>query len=184
MKSELTLQLEREIWNATRKSGVFGCFEVTIGFFGVERVDYLTYDTKGTWRCYEIKASKSDFYSSAKKTFVGHYNYYVMPASLFEEVKDDIPEHIGVYAGRKCVKKAKRQPLGVDEQVLKDSLIRSLHRVYEDYVLGKDPNVVRRLRKQLEKERRERERYRTMYWEMLTTVASERGIQEAMSYTI
>jgi hypothetical protein len=28
--------------------GVFGCFEVTIGFHGRERVDYMTLDTKGT----------------------------------------------------------------------------------------------------------------------------------------
>ncbi len=83
-KTELTLTLEREIWRATNKQGVFGCFEVTIGWFGNERVDYLTYDTKGTWRCYEIKISKTDFRSKAKNTFIGHYNYYVMPQELYE----------------------------------------------------------------------------------------------------
>ena len=47
MKTKKTLKLEQDIYNATEKVGVFGCFEVTIGFFGKERVDYMTYDTKG-----------------------------------------------------------------------------------------------------------------------------------------
>src|SRR5690606_41305998 len=102
--------------------GVFGCFEVTIGWWGKERVDYITYDTKGIWRCYEIKVSKSDFYSKAKKTFVGHFNYYVMPDDLYEQVKDDIPNHIGVHNGFRVIKNPKKQKLKVNEQVLKDSL--------------------------------------------------------------
>ena len=107
-KTDLTIDLEREIWEATRKQGVFGCFEVTIGWFGKERVDYLTYDTKGIWRCYEIKVSKSDFQSLAKNTFVGHFNYYVMPKELYDQVKDEIQKHIGVYINGGCVKKAKQ----------------------------------------------------------------------------
>jgi hypothetical protein len=35
-KTEQTLALEREIRKATVKQGVFGCFEVTIGWFGNE----------------------------------------------------------------------------------------------------------------------------------------------------
>ena len=85
-KTEETLRLERSIFKATKKMGVFGCFEVTIGFFGKERVDYMTYDTKGIFRCYEIKTSLSDFHSKAKKTFCGHYNYYVLTKELYEKV--------------------------------------------------------------------------------------------------
>ncbi|MDF9763840.1 hypothetical protein OKW24_005736, partial [Peribacillus simplex] len=125
-KTELTIQLERQIYSATKKQGIFGCFEVTIGWSGNERVDYMTYDTKGIWRCYEIKVSVSDFRSKAKNTFCGHFNYYVMTKELYEKVKDEIPSHIGVYLGNYSVKKAKRQELIVDEQELKDSLIRSL----------------------------------------------------------
>ncbi|MEJ9149089.1 hypothetical protein P4520_28825, partial [Bacillus thuringiensis] len=94
-KTELTTKMERQIYAATNKQGVFGCFEVTIGWFGKERVDYLTLDTKGIWRCYEIKVSVSDFRSKANKTFCGHYNYYVIPEELYEKVKDEIPSHIG-----------------------------------------------------------------------------------------
>ena len=113
-KTEKTAKLERSIWSATSKQGVFGCFEVTIGWFGKERVDYITYDTKGVWRCYEVKVSLSDFRSKAKKTFCGHYNYYVMPSELYEKVKDEIPSHVGVYVnGHHSAKRAKKQELSV-----------------------------------------------------------------------
>lgn len=133
-KTSATLSLERALWTATKKQGTFGCFEVTIGWFGKERVDYMTYDTKGVWRCYEIKVSKADFRSKAHNTFCGHFNYYVMPADLYEELKNEIPEHVGVYVNHeywpfvKCIKRAKRQNLLEDEQILKNSMIRSLSR--------------------------------------------------------
>jgi len=41
-KTKLTKILEKELWRATRKLGTFGCFDVTIGWFGKERVDYMT----------------------------------------------------------------------------------------------------------------------------------------------
>lgn len=46
--------------------------------------------------CYEIKISKADFKSKHGHNFVGNANYYVMPKALYEEVKDLIPEDIGV----------------------------------------------------------------------------------------
>lgn len=55
MKTAETVALEKAIRLATRKTGVFGCYEVTIGFCGRERVDYMTYDTKGIFRCYDMK---------------------------------------------------------------------------------------------------------------------------------
>lgn len=157
-KTDLTLQLEKNIWKATQKQGVFGCFEVTIGFWGNERVDYMTYDTKGIWRCYEIKVSKEDFYSDAAKTFIGHYNYYVMPETLYEEVKSDIPQHIGVHSGNYCIKNAKRQELTVDEQVLKDSMIRSLSRENVKFIRTCDSTYINRLKtsiSQLERKSKE-----------------------------
>ncbi|MBT2215854.1 hypothetical protein KK120_08830 [Virgibacillus dakarensis] len=140
--------------------GVFGCFEVTIGWYGDERVDYITYDTKGIWRCYEIKVSKSDFYSKAKKTFIGHYNYYVLTKELYEQVKDDIPKHIGAYVGFSNVKRARKQELGVDEQVLKDSLIRSLSREFEKQFRSGDPTIVEGLERRLKRAAKERDRYK------------------------
>lgn len=55
MKTAETVALEKAIRRATYKMGTFGCYEVTIGYGGKERVDYMTYDTKGIFRCYEVK---------------------------------------------------------------------------------------------------------------------------------
>lgn len=83
-----------------------------------------------TWRCYEIKTSKPDFYSKHKKTFVGDYNYFVVPESLYETIKDDIPKGIGcyVYDGRingfRIVKKSARKALVLsDSQLMHDYLV-------------------------------------------------------------
>lgn len=46
MKTKQTKKLERKIRKATHKTGVFQCFEVTIGFKGTERVDFMM-DRKG-----------------------------------------------------------------------------------------------------------------------------------------
>ena len=48
--------------------------------------------------CFEIKVTKSDFHSSNGHNFVGNANYYVMPQSLYKEVKGDIPAFVGVIA--------------------------------------------------------------------------------------
>ena len=166
-KTDLTQKLEKEIWQATRKQGVFGCFEVTIGWFGSERVDYITYDTKGIWRCYEIKVSKSDFNSKSKVTFVGHFNYYVMPQELYEQVKNEIPEHVGVYINGYCAKKPKRQKLGVEEKRLTKSLIRSLFREAEKLIRSGDPSTVEILTRMLRNTERERDNYREKYWDLM-----------------
>ncbi|MFA5169826.1 MAG: hypothetical protein WC420_03815 [Candidatus Paceibacterota bacterium] len=161
------MQLENKIWEATRKQGVFCCFEVTIGWFGKERVDYLTYDTKGVWRCYEIKVSKPDFHSKAHNTFVGNYNYYVMPHELYDQVYSEIPQDIGVYIGETCEKRAKHRELGVDEQVLKDSLIRCLYREAEKVIKSNNPTVVERLNKLLDLSIKESKTYKQKYWDLV-----------------
>jgi hypothetical protein len=137
-KTRETLDMEMRIWRATSKQGVFGCFEVTIGWFGNERVDYMTFDTKRDWRCYEIKTSKEDFHSDAKLTFIGNLNYFVMPRSLYEHVRAEIPREIGVYVDSGnyavSVKKATRRSLKVDETTLINSFIRSLSRDADKFI--------------------------------------------------
>lgn len=156
-KSEETLRLEESIYAATNKQGVFGCFEVTIGWWGKERVDYLTYDTKGIWRCYEVKTTVSDFRSPAAKTFIGHYNYFVMPGELYEKVKGEIPAGIGVYVGGACVLKAKRQVLGADEKTLFESMVRSLSREYQLTRRSQDRSYIQRLRRDAERAQADRQ---------------------------
>lgn len=149
-KTQETLILEKNILSKVYKQGVFCCFEVTIGWFGKERVDFMTYDTKGIWRCYEVKVSKSDFNSKSKHTFIGHYNYYVMPSSLYEKVKDRIPAHVGVWLdGKILVKNPKKQPLMADEQTLKDSMIRSLSRDAMKLYKSKDGDLISRYKKEI-----------------------------------
>lgn len=165
-KTQLTLDLEMQIWRAARKQGVFGCFEVTIGWFGHERVDFMTVDTKNIWRCFEVKVSKEDFRSKNHATFVGHYNYYVMPMELYNQVKAEIPEGIGVYVNdteewrqkAACVKIAKKRPLAVEEKILIGSMIRSLARDAQKVVDDGDAlkvNGLKRDKRQMEAEKRD-----------------------------
>jgi len=170
-ETQLTKSLKRSIWFATKKMGVFGCFEVTIGFNGKERVDYMTLDTKGTWRCYEIKISKSDFHSKAKNTFVGHYNYYVMTPELYEEVKDEVASHIGIFVGSDkytayCKKNAKKQLLGANEEVLKMSMIRSMNRDVEKNIKSGDKNIIGNYKRKVEDLKNQLKETQERYWEL------------------
>jgi hypothetical protein len=174
-KTELTIELEKKLYSNTSKQGIFGCFEVTIGWFGKERVDYITYDTKGIWRYYEIKVSKADFHSKANKTFVGHFNYYVMPKELYEEIKDEIPNHIGVHTGSYCIKNAKKQNLSVNENVLKDSLIRSLCRDAGKLYKSKNPNYINNLKNNIAKLEKEKKEWRKNFYDMSRRVREKYG---------
>ncbi|WP_208856859.1 hypothetical protein [Bacillus pumilus] len=153
-KSSLTLKLENQIYAHTKEKNVFSCFEVTIGYdngkAGYERIDFLTLDRKGTWRCYEIKVSLSDFRSSAKKSFVGHYNYFVLTKELYELVKDDIPNHIGVYiGGASCAKKAKKQELKVSSDTLMFSMIRAATRDASKLYESSNSTIINDYRRQI-----------------------------------
>lgn len=83
-----------------------------------ERVDLLMYEITGIWRCYEIKNTVTDFHSSAKLSFWGDYGYYILNAEIYDKVKDEIPDGIGVWLVYKpneskgwmeCVKKPKKK---------------------------------------------------------------------------
>lgn len=103
MKTALTKEIEQSLIFATRANepGIYGALEVTLGEgYGTERIDYMTMDTKNIFRCYEIKISKKDFYSKAKLSFAGDYNYLVLAQDVYNEVKQDIDIKfygIGVY---------------------------------------------------------------------------------------
>lgn len=133
-KTKETISIERYLWGLAHKQGTFRCLEVTIGINGTERVDFLTWDTKGAWKAYEIKVTKSDFHSKCANSFVGNYNYYAMPAALYEQVQDEIPAHIGVVCdGCGVVKHAHRVETSVPHDVLMTSLMRSMCRSHEEY---------------------------------------------------
>lgn len=147
-KTKLTIEIEEALYLYSLEQGEIVIDEVSIpDDWG--RVDTLACRTKPDgsyeWRCYEIKVSKADFRSKAKVSFVGHYNYYVMPNSLYEKVCDEIPVHVGVMVYLKShkeeqtidslwmgnflvVKKPTRQALVVDEGKLFNAFFHSLFR--------------------------------------------------------
>lgn len=137
-KTQATHAAEQYLYDTLLKGqkGIYGCHEVTAGVEilkkGREIIDFLTYDTQTVFRAYEIKVSKADLKSSAKLSFVGHYNYLVMPEALYDDVRGTgvLPYGVGVIIiGKGLVKKASRKRLSMGQSVkLLESLIRSLNR--------------------------------------------------------
>ncbi len=198
MKTEDTLKLEKQIRQATHKMGVFQCFEVTIGYAGDERVDFMTYDTKGIFRCYELKVSKADFHSNAAVSFVGHYNYYVLTRDLYNQVKDEIPDWVGVYVSDYCIKKAKKQDLSNKEyrmrrtingrstevvipwiDLLKESMIRSLYRDSDKLFYSNNDKYLNQMKCEIERTRRERDAESKKYKKLWKTIKKELGDKKA-----
>ena len=61
-----TKDIERIAYNYLWKKGTYLVFEVAVpraieNKYHRQRIDLLSYDTTGTYRCYEIKHSVSDF---------------------------------------------------------------------------------------------------------------------------
>lgn len=150
-KTELTRQVESALWMHNNEQGTFGCFEVTIGWFGKEIVDFITYKTTGEFRCYEIKVSVSDFNSNASLSFHGDLNYYVIPDNLLDDLRkytakrfgredftlfDRHLKDIGIglitmseQGNLHCLIKAKRKPVTHGTRAtLLESMLRSLSR--------------------------------------------------------
>lgn len=143
-KTENTKKLEKLLNRHFNRRNDFYCFECTIGWYGREIVDCIMYNCQREIYCYEIKQSKQDFYSKNSLTFIGNKNYFVMPLELYEQVKQDIPKDVGVYASIKrpvpfkdtehesgfdsllCVKNSRRVELRADKEVILSSMLRSL----------------------------------------------------------
>ena len=155
MKTEATRKLEKLLYQSMNFRNDFFVFECTIGWYGKEIVDCIKYTVQREIYCYEIKQSKQDFYSKNALTFIGNYNYFVMPYDLYEKVKNDIPKEIGVYVSIDrvetivqetqkektfspkyisgfndliCIKRAKKQELKADKEVILSSMLRSMQR--------------------------------------------------------
>lgn len=149
MKTDLTKEVEQALVFATKADGVgvYGALEVTLGEgYGAERVDYMTMDCKNVFRCYEIKTSQNDFYSRAKLSFVGDFNYLVLTKEVYEQVQKDIDIRfygagIYVYNGYDLIlkRRAKQKTVHLGEKVnLMYCMIRSLSRYTVKEVLKND----------------------------------------------
>lgn len=151
MKTKLTKNLESTLYQYCLEQGSYVVEEVSMpdkkGIVNTLSYQQLT-DGKIEWRCYELKVTKADFHSKAKLSFIGNYNYFVLPQKLFEEVQSEIPTHIGVLIYRAfdkkaienspqtlrapgfltVAKKAQYQELQVDEAKLTSHFVASLFR--------------------------------------------------------
>lgn len=139
-----TKEIENIAYNYLWKKGWYGVFEVAIpraivNKYHRERVDFLTYETTGIYRAYEIKRNKADFYSGCAWSWIGNYNYFIMPCELYYEVKDDIPDGIGVWVVREynksmeCIKKPKRRELLCSSTDMMFAMMQSMSREYKKY---------------------------------------------------
>ena len=97
MKTQRTKDLEKLLAKHFNDRNDFYVFECTLGWYGSEIVDCVMYNCQREVYCYEIKQSLQDFHSKNKLSFFGNKNYFVMPYSLYEKVKNEIPYEIGVY---------------------------------------------------------------------------------------
>ncbi len=144
-KRKETIEIERALIDMTEKKRLYGCEEVTIGFYnnghGDEIVDFINMNSKGIVKCYEIKVTYNDLKSKAKKSFYGHYNYLVITEELLEilKAKDEVTHHLKngvgllVYTPNcswnhfKSIIKAKKQKISPDDEVMiKESMVRSM----------------------------------------------------------
>lgn len=139
-----TKEIENIAYNYLWKKGWYGVFEVAIpraivNKYHRERLDFLTYETTGVYRAYEIKRNKSDFYSGCAWSWIGNYNYFIMPYELYCEVKNDIPEGIGVWVVREyskdmeCIKKPKRRELLCSHEYMQFAMFQAFSREYKKY---------------------------------------------------
>lgn len=60
------------------------------------RADFVGIDKKNQITVVEIKTTRQDFRSDSGHNFIGNKNYYALPEELYEEVKNEIPNHVGV----------------------------------------------------------------------------------------
>ncbi len=149
-KTALTLDLEKTLYAYWEDLGGTAVDEVTMpDDLGI--VDTLVMqDENGqrVWRCFELKVTASDFHSHAKLSFIGNYNYFVLPAKLYTKLAAEIPAGIGVMTYRAfdaaklaatadvplapgqltIVRPARFQTLAVDEAALTTRFIASLDR--------------------------------------------------------
>ncbi len=162
--------LEDALDAQSEKEGRYGCREVTIGFesngHGDEIVDYMSMDSKGAFRCYEIKVTMSDLKSHNRKSWYGDYNYLVVSENLYHRMTDIdelVPEGIGILAGTglKVCRKASRMKAENDTQkMLEDSLLRSIYWRMRQNMHADNVGEMKQMQKQYELLKNEYEAYR------------------------
>lgn len=169
-KRQETLNIEAALQKDTRIKRIYGCEEITIGFsnngHGNEIVDFMTMDSKGIIKCYEIKVTIEDFKSDAKKSWYGHYNYLVVGSDLWnkhrEYILENTPKHIGIIGSSlESLRKCKKQDISQEQsEMLKESMIRSMYYKMLKYYNASDMEENQKRNRIIYKLRKEAETYR------------------------
>lgn len=175
-KKAETLELEKSLEFLANEKRWYGCEEITIGFYnnghGNEICDYILMDSKGIIRCYEIKVTKQDLFSHAKKSWYGNYNYLVITEDLLLELSETpsfswekcVEKGVGVLVGRdttnyihgqpvsikkfESIVKAKKRDLTEAEQLmLTQSMVRSMMYKIKKYKDSHNLNYIKKLKK-------------------------------------
>lgn len=138
-----TKEIENIAYKFFWRKGWYGIFEVAVprsivNKYHRERLDFLTYETSGIFRAYEIKRNLSDFKSGCAWSWIGHYNYFIMPVDLYPKVKEYIPDGIGVWVvydtgTMSCVKNPKRRELLCSKEDMLCCMLQGLSREYKKY---------------------------------------------------
>ena len=178
MKRQETLDIENKLneilTDRHRNSsfGYYGCEEVTIGFanngHGNEIVDFMSMDSKGTIRCYEIKVTMADLKSKAKLSFYGHYNYLVIGGELLDKL-DDVklltPKEIGILDNNlSAIRRPKLKGIHTTtETMLKESLVRSMYHKMNKYKKSQDIEEYKKLESKAKRVEREKNKYQKDY---------------------
>lgn len=168
-KRKETIELEESLIKNTREKRIYGCEEITIGFYnnghGNEIVDFMTMDFKGIIKCYELKVTLQDLKSSAKKSWYGHYNYLVVSKELYDSVEDwniYIPKSIGLLVGNKLsvIKKPLKQEVDTSTEImLKESMIRSIYWKIDKYKNANNLEKQKELMSKVRKAEKDRDTY-------------------------
>lgn len=185
MKRQETIDIENKLneilTDRHRNSsfGYYGCEEVTIGFanngHGNEIVDFMSMDSKGTIRCYEIKVTMADLKSHAKLSFFGHYNYLVIGGELLnkiDNVKLLIPKEIGILDNNlSAIRRPKLKGIHTTtETMLKESLIRSMYHKMNKYRKSQDTEEYKKLESKVKRVERERKQIYKQYQDLTNDI--------------
>ena len=183
-KTQDTLDLEKALQRRCAAKGEYGCEEVTIGFLhdgnGREIVDFLSMDSDGAFRCYEIKVSLADLRSEAKLSWYGDYNYLVVSEDLWKKSPawdNYIPPYAGILAGTGLSVKRRAKKISLSEEqraLLEDSLVRSLYWRMEDLRRNSDRTMLEEYSRKLNEYHAAAEQLKVQY---------ERTVWEANDYT-
>ena len=186
MKTQETLEIEDQLRKMCRKKRLYGCKEVTIGFYnsghGNEICDFMTMDSKGIVKCYEIKVTLTDLRSHAKKSWYGHYNYLVISPDLYKKIDEwdsEIPADVGIIvhytSEMESVRRAKKRELSTEEEIMvKESLIRSMYYKMDKYYRIADRSLLKDAKKAIKSWKTAYEKERKNYLDLYEKFAEMR----------